>query len=136
MNKQELDKLKSFPLHLSWGLQSLHAELGISKLTATVTDEMINPAGAMHGGLIYALCDVAAYSALLSIVDESVTGVTHQINVQVLRPVNLGDHLTITGTVVKRGRSLTFIESKVYVADKIVAMASITKSMIQLTKSD
>jgi len=83
--------------------------------------------------LIYALCDVAAYSALLSIIDESESGVTHQINVQVLRPVRLGAELSLIASVVKRGKSLAFIESKAYVADKIVASASITKSIIKLS---
>jgi len=94
---------------------------------------MSNPAGLLHGGLLYALCDVAAYCALLSIIDESETGVTHQINVQVLRPVKLRSQIKVEGHVVKRGKSLAFIETKAYVADKLVAMASITKSMIKLS---
>jgi len=133
MNHKELDKVRSWPLHFSWGLQSLHVDQGTSRLAVKVTEEMMNPAGVMHGGLIYALCDVAAYSALLSMIDESESGVTHQINVQVLRPVRLGAELSLIASVVKRGKSLAFIESKAYVADKIVASASITKSIIKLS---
>jgi uncharacterized protein (TIGR00369 family) len=133
MNQHELDKLKSFSLHLSWGLQSLQATEGRSNLIVHVSDEMMNPAGYMHGGIMYALCDVAAYSALLSVVDESETGVTHQINVQVMRPVSLGAELRFEGNVIRRGKSLAFIQAHAYASDKLVAMATVTKSMIKLS---
>ena len=133
MNQKQLDKVRSWPLHHSWGVQSIKAEDGKSEVFVKVNEDMLNPADAFHGGLIYALLDVAAFSALLSIVDESETGVTHQINVQVLRPVPLGAEISIIAEVIKRGRSLTFLESKAYVGDKIVAMASVTKSMVTIS---
>lgn len=131
MNQKELDRLRSWPLHHAWGVQSILAEEGESTLNVEVSDEMSNPVGALHGGIIYALCDVAAYSALLSIIDESESGVTHQINVQVLRPVAIGAALSLKGSVIKRGRSLAFIEVKGYVNNKVVASATVTKSMIK-----
>ena len=133
MNQNELDKVRSWPLHHSWGVQSIHALDGRSEISVQVNESMSNPAGTMHGGLIYALTDVAAYTALLSVVEENQTGVTHHINVQVLRPVQLGAVLRIEAEVIKRGRRLSFIESKAYMEDKVVALASITKSMVTLS---
>ena len=133
MNQNELDKVRSWPLHHSWGVQSIHALDGRSEISVQVNESMSNPAGTMHGGLIYALTDVAAYTALLSVVEENQTGVTHHINVQVLRPVQLGAVLRIEAEVIKRGRRLSFIESKAYIEDKVVALASITKSMVTLS---
>lgn len=133
MNQNELDKVRSWPLHHSWGVQSIHALDGRSEISVQVNESMSNPAGTMHGGLIYALTDVAAYTALLSVVEENQSGVTHHINVQVLRPVQLGAVLRIEAEVIKRGRRLSFIESKAYIEDKVVALASITKSMVTLS---
>ena len=133
MNQNELDKVRSWPLHHSWGVQSIRALDGRSEISVQVNESMSNPAGTMHGGLIYALTDVAAYTALLSVVEENQTGVTHHINVQVLRPVQLGAVLRIEAEVIKRGRRLSFIESKAYIEDKVVALASITKSMVTLS---
>ena len=133
MNQNELDKVRSWPLHHSWGVQSIHALDGRSEISVQVNESMSNPAGTMHGGLIYALTDVAAYTALLSVVEENQTGVTHHINVQVLRPVQLGAVLRIEAEVIKRGRRLSFIESKAYMEDKVVTLASITKSMVTLS---
>ena len=133
MNQNELDKVRSWPLHHSWGVQSIHALDGRSEISVQVNESMSNPAGTMHGGLIYALTDVAAYTALLSVVEENQSGVTHHINVQVLRPVQLGAVLRIEAEVIKRGRRLSFIESTAYVGDKVVALASITKSMVTLS---
>ena len=133
MNQNELEKVRSWPLHHSWGVQSIHALDGRSEISVQVNESMSNPAGTMHGGLIYALTDVAAYTALLSVVEENQIGVTHHINVQVLRPVQLGAVLRIEAEVIKRGRRLSFIESKAYIEDKVVALASITKSMVTLS---
>ncbi len=133
MNQNELDKVRSWPLHHSWGVQSIRALDGRSEISVQVNESMSNPAGTMHGGLIYALTDVAAYTALLSVVEENQSGVTHHINVQVLRPVQLGAVLRIEAEVIKRGRRLSFIESKAYIEDKVVALASITKSMVTLS---
>ena len=130
MNQTELNRVRQLPLHHSWGVQSIDAHDGASTISIEVNENMLNPAGMLHGGLLYALCDVAAYAALLSLIDENQTGLTHHINVQVLRPVNLGDHIEIKGTIIKIGKRLSFLESKAYVQNKLVANATITKSMI------
>ena len=130
MNQAELDRVRQLPLHYSWGIRDIQSQKGLSEVLVEVTEDMRNPAHMLHGGLIYALCDVAAYTALLSRIDESQTGVTHQINVQVIRPVNLGDKMIIKGRLIRLGRSLSFLESKAYVNDKLVASATITKSMV------
>ena len=130
MNQAELDRVRQLPLHYSWGIRDIQSKEGQSEVLVEVTGDMLNPAHMLHGGLIYALCDVAAYTALLSRIDENQTGVTHQINVQVIRPVNLGDKMIVKGRLIRLGRSLSFLESKAYVNDKLVASATITKSMV------
>ena len=130
MNTAELDRVRQLPLHDSWGIRNIQSREGQSEVIVEVTEDMLNPADMLHGGLIYALCDVAAYTALLSQIDENQTGVTHQINVQVVRPVNLGDNMIVKGRLIRLGRSLSFLESKAYVYDKLVASATITKSMV------
>lgn len=130
MNQAELNRVRQLPLHHSWGIRDIKSTEGQSEVTVKVTPDMLNPAHMLHGGLIYALCDVAAYTALLSLIDENQTGLTHQINVQVMRPVNVDDEIIVKGHVIRLGKSLSFLESKAYVNDKLIASATITKSMI------
>ena len=134
MNKTEFDKVRTLPLHSSWGVKEMSAENGKSNITAIVGPDMLNPAGMMHGGLLYALADVCAYIALLSVLDEGQSGVTHQINFQVMRPVSLGDEISLVSELIKRGRTLTFLETRGYVNNKLVISATITKSMVLLVR--
>ncbi len=132
MNQAELDKVKQLPLHASWGVKQINADEGASEMLVEVSESMLNPVGKMHGGILYALTDVSAYAALLSDVEEGQSGVTHQINIQVLRPVDVGDTLIMKSRIIKKGRRLSFLESKGYVGDKMVITATITKSMVLL----
>ncbi len=130
MNTAELVRVRQLPLHQSWGIRDIQSKEGQSEVLVEVTENMLNPTDMLHGGLIYALCDLAAYTALLSQIDENQIGVTHQINVQVIKPVNLGDKMIVKGRLIRLGRSLSFLESKAFVNDKLVASATITKSMV------
>ncbi len=112
------------------GVRDIQAAEGKSQVLLEVGDNAINPASLLHGGVVYTLCDVAAYTALLSILPMDREAVTHNINVSVLRPVKYGTRVVFTAEVVKTGKTLCFIHAKAAVDDNIVAMASVTKSIV------
>ena len=49
------------PLHRALGLELLEAEPGKSRLALNVTPDCENAVGVLHGGLVYAIADVASY---------------------------------------------------------------------------
>ena len=78
------------------------------------------------------LCDVCAYSGLISALGDQEDAVTHDIHVSVLRPVKEGSEVIYKSSIVKRGRTLCFINVEARSNDKLIATARVTKSMIML----
>lgn len=128
---ERLEKVLQHPLHQHLGIEFIDSEKGIGRLGITVGGNNLNPAGALHGGVVYLLSDVCAYSGLLSLLDDTTEAVTHDIQVSVLRGAAPGDRVEFRSEVVKLGRSLCFIDVKASVADKVIALARVTKSLVR-----
>lgn len=125
-----IDAVRELPLHRLLGLQTLSADDGNARLEFEVTSSNINPAGALHGGVLYALCDVCAYAGLLGLLDDGQEAVTHDLHVSVMRAARLGDQVTLTAEVIHRGRQIAFIDVRAVVATRCIATARITKSLL------
>ncbi len=118
------------PLHRFLGVKRIEAAAGKSAFSVEVGEQLINPAGVLHGGAVYVLCDVCAYSALLGLMDDHTEAVTHDIHVSVMRPATFGQVVRFSAEVVKAGRSLSFIDVRAEAQGKVIATARVTKSMI------
>ncbi len=90
----------------------------------------MNAAGAVHGGIYYVLCDVAATYAFSTVVDSYTFYVTHDINVSVLAPAFSG-LLIARATVIKAGKRLGFVECKIFDAeDNLLVVGRVTKTIL------
>lgn len=125
-----LQNVLSHPLHQFLGVADIHSADGHGEIRITVTDELVNPAGVFHGGVVYVLSDVCAYAGLLSLLNDNEEAVTHDLHVSILRPAKRGDEVVFRSEVVKRGRQLCFIDVTASVNDKIIATVRVTKSVI------
>jgi len=125
-----LQNVLSHPLHQFLGVADIHSTDGQGEIRITVTDELVNPAGVFHGGVVYVLSDVCAYAGLLSLLNDNEEAVTHDLHVSILRPAKRGDEVVFRSEVVKRGRQLCFIDVTASVNDKIIATIRVTKSVI------
>ena len=128
--KQRLDKIINHPLHAYLGVKDIQTEEGRGAFDIVAQGPLINAAGVLHGGVIYALCDVCAYAGLLSVMPDGVEAVTHDIQVSVMRAVQDGEVVAFRSNVLKLGRTLCFLETLVTVKGKPVARATVTKSLI------
>lgn len=128
--RERIDAVFRLPLHQFVGVRDIQASEGRSRVLLEVEDNAINPASMLHGGVVYTLCDVAAYTALLSILPTDREAVTHNIAISILRPAKYGARIVFTAEVVKLGRTLCFIQVKACEDDTIIASASVTKSII------
>jgi uncharacterized protein (TIGR00369 family) len=106
-----------------------HTEDG-ARLSLTVGPQVLNGNDSLHAGALYALLDVVAYLAAMPSFERGQTATTHTINVSLMRPVAEGAELEIEGRVLKRGRSLIFVQSEARVGDKQVALATVCKSVV------
>lgn len=125
-----LTALGNHELHRFMGAELRLAAGGKSQISFPVTERMLVPAGALHAGLLYTACDLAAYAALLSELPDNEGAVTHDIHISVMRSASAGDVIDVTAEVVKRGRTLAFIDARAMSGDKIMASARVTKSLV------
>ena len=118
------------PVHRFVGLR-LHDPQDLSRgLLLQVTASSLNQAQLLHGGIVSALLDVAAFVALRPTLLPGEHAVTHAISVQLLRPVSDGAEVHFQGEVLQLGRQLAFLRAEARVAGKLVAVAQVTKSRL------
>jgi uncharacterized protein (TIGR00369 family) len=96
----------------SLGVTDRTAEDGTATLELDATDEHLNPAGTVHGGVLATLVDTAMGQAVRSRTGEDDVPATSQLTVTYLRPGRPG-RLVATGRVSKQGEHLTVCEADV-----------------------
>ena len=87
-------------------------EKGTASLRFEATDEHLNPAGSVHGGVLATLVDTAMGTAVRSTTGDDDVPATSQLTVTYLRPGKPG-RLEITARVRTRGEHLTVCEADV-----------------------
>lgn len=96
------------------------------RLTFPVTDMLKNPQGSLHGGIMASAMDISMGHLVAKVAGP---GATIEMKVQFIRPVTQGT-VTVEGSFTRRGRTLSFMESKLYGEDgKLAAHATATWKM-------
>ena len=96
------------------------------RLTFPMTDVIRNPQGSMHGGAMATAMDISMGHLVNKVAGP---GATIEMKLQFMRPVMEGT-VACEGRFVKRGRSLSFMESRLWGPDgKLAAMATATWKM-------
>ncbi len=89
-----------------------------------VLPELLNPHGVLHGGAIYTMIDYSMGGVTMSVLPPDEICATIEIKVSYLAGVR-GGRLTADTWIIKRGRSVVFLESKVTDdSGRLVASAS------------
>jgi acyl-CoA thioesterase len=107
------------------GMHLVEAENGHAIISMTIQPEYLNPAGLVHGGVIFALADSAGANAAVS---YGCQVVTVNSEIKYMRPA-LGSTKTLTGTAreIKHGRTISFYEVSITTDDGTeVARVSLT----------
>jgi uncharacterized protein (TIGR00369 family) len=99
-------------------------------LAIKVTDEALNASGALHGGVISTLLDVAAYMALAPELGDDEEAITHALFVSYQRGVSRGEAVVVRGQLTRRTRRLAFVTSELRNDRELIASAQITKSIV------
>lgn len=120
----------TFPLHAQWGFRLDEAAEGRCRAGFRVGEAHLNLGRVVHGGVWYALLDVAAYCATVTALRPGVRSAsTVDIHVQVLDAGRLGDEVWLEGRVLRVGRRLAFSESEARIDGRLVAQARLTKAL-------
>ena len=94
------------------GVYGRPADDGTATLELDVTEDHLNAAGTLHGGVLATLVDTAMGQAVRSSTGEHDVPATSQLTVTYLRPGKPG-HLRATGRVSTQGEHLTVCEADV-----------------------
>ena len=105
------------------------AEEGTARLEFEATDEHLNQAGTVHGGVLATLVDTAMGTAVRSATDDGDVPATSQLTVTYLRPGKPG-RLTITARVRTRGEHLTVCEAEVEQEERSLVHAVATFALL------
>ena len=107
-------------------LEAPDADKEVCRLTFKVTDMLRNPQGSLHGGAMASAMDISMGHLVKKIAGA---GATIELKVQFMRPVMEG-LVTCEGRFTKKGRSLSFMESRLMGPDgKLAALATATWKM-------
>lgn len=107
-------------------LEAADADKEVCRLTFPVTDMLRNPQGSLHGGAMASAMDISMGHLVKKIAGP---GATIELKVQFMRPVMDG-LVTCEGRFTKKGRSLSFMESRLMGPDgKLAAFATATWKM-------
>jgi uncharacterized protein (TIGR00369 family) len=102
------------------------AEKEACRVTFAVTDMLRNPQGVLHGGAMASAMDISMGHLVNKVAGP---GATIEMKVQFMRPVASGV-VTCEGRFTRRGRSLSFMESRLRGPDgKLAALATATWKM-------
>jgi acyl-CoA thioesterase len=96
-------------------------EPGRSRVTLTVTEDMVNFHGITHGGLIFTLGDMAFAAAGNS---HGQTAVALNVNISFLKASGVGDRLVAEATEVNAGGRTALYDIKVFNASTGDLLAS------------
>jgi len=132
--KKLIETVENLPYHRFIGLKVASWEEGRVELTFPLSEATRNAYGAVHGGIYYTSCDVAAFVAVATLLPDDYFSVTSDINVSVMAAVLEGD-LTVKCEVLKKGKRNCYVASRVLDKNgKLVVVARITKALIPVPR--
>lgn len=132
MQHPHVAQVEALPYHRYLGLRVLESSEGRGKLELPITEANANAMNVLHGGVLYTVCDVASYLALVSLLPHDHGAVTHDLHVSCMRPGGFGETLLVEAEVVRQGRSVAFMDARARIGDKLIATARVTKSIMKL----
>src|SRR6056297_642030 len=105
-----------FPLKGHLGLELEQVEPGSAIARVILDERHQNPNGVAHGAVLFAMVDTAMGAATMSLLDEGQFCATVDIRLNFIRPA-AGGTLSAMTEVVKKGRSVVHLESRVIDSD-------------------
>jgi acyl-CoA thioesterase len=112
------------------GLQFIRCESGQSRCTLEVNQKLLNPHGAVHGGVLYSMADTGMGGATYTVMEKDELCATIEIKIVYFKAVRSGT-LVCDTRIVSRGRRVAALESEITSDGRLVAKASGTFSVFQ-----
>jgi len=115
-NSSELQVFGSFFLSRMMGLE-IEVKPDLCIVTFQSEPTFFNPQGTLHGGIISTIMDISMGHLLEK---EQTNGTTIELNVNFLLPIK-NEKIICEGSYIKKGRSISVMQSNLYREDKKLA---------------
>ncbi|WP_346619164.1 PaaI family thioesterase [Blastococcus montanus] len=112
------------------GARPESAEDGTARIAFEATDDHLNPAGTVHGGVLATLVDTAMGLAVRTTTGDGEVPATSQLTVTYLRPGKPGP-VTVTARLRTRGEHLTVCEADVEQDGTVLVHAVATFALLE-----
>jgi len=112
------------------GLQFVKCEGGQSRCTLEVEQRLLNPHGAVHGGVLYSMADTGMGGAMYTVMEKEELCATIEIKIVYFKAVRSGT-LVCDTRIISRGRRTAALESEITNDGRLVAKASGTFSVFR-----
>jgi len=112
------------------GLQFVKCEGGQSRCTLEVEQRLLNPHGAVHGGVLYSMADTGMGGAMYTVMEKEELCATIEIKITYFKAVRSGS-LVCDTRIVGRGGRVAALESDITNDGRLVAKASGTFSVFR-----
>lgn len=113
---------RNFLSYLGLELEDIRA--GWARLSIGYREELKQPMGLMHGGVLASLADAAVAAALRDLVEPNERFVTIELKINFLRPVTSGK-VTAEARILKKGKRVAVGEVDLWREDRTLAAKSI-----------
>jgi uncharacterized protein (TIGR00369 family) len=117
------DDTRFFASHL--GLRVVDLRRGYSRLEVENRQELMQPAGVMHGGASFGMADTAVAAALATLYDDRTLLLTVEMKMNYLEPIPAG-LVTAEAYVLRSSRRSAYAEVDIWAAGKLAARATTT----------
>ena len=102
---------KTFDKNL--GVKLVSSKKGYCKVKLDIKPQHLNNGGIVHGGVLATLCDISLAGAVATVMKKEEWCVTIQLNIDFMDPAFLRETIFGYGKVVRRGKTLAFVEGTV-----------------------
>ena len=113
------------------GFKFTKCEEGSCSAEIDVRPDLFHPGKVVHGGVAFALADSTMATGLITTLGPGQTASTIELKVSYLAAVREGT-MKCNSWIVRRGRRVAFMESKVYEGERLVATATGTFAIIDV----
>ena len=130
-----IEKLKTEPnICLSLGIELVSLKPGEAIFEMLAKPEQSNFTGTLHGGVMVDISDVAMGIAAATLIDESKSFTTIDLQTHFFRPVFMGTKLRAVGKVVKQGTTIFYTECELW--DENQKLVAKTNSNLMILNRD
>jgi acyl-coenzyme A thioesterase PaaI-like protein len=111
-------------------VRMLEMRPGFARLGLTPRAEMLTPWGTMNGCVLNGLVEISAFYALLTELGPDELPVTNDVFLQHVRPLPANADYELTGQILRKGRTMAWLEATVLVDGKPCTYARVTKTLL------